>query len=45
MALNEGISGAGGHVRCESSYTAVHINTEGHVEELLDSSLNINDVS
>lgn len=45
MVVNEGIVGVGGPVRRKSSDTVVQVNTEGHVIELLDGSLNINDVS
>jgi len=45
MVINEGISGVGGCVRFQSSYAAVHIYTEGHVEVLLDDSFNIDGVS
>lgn len=45
IVLNECVSGAGVHVRCQSGHTAAHIDTEGHMEVLLDSSLNINHLS
>lgn len=45
MVIDEGVVGVGGPVRGKSSYTAVQVNTEGHVIELLDGSLNVNDVS
>lgn len=45
MVVNEGVSGVGVDIMCQSSNTAININTKRHMEVLHDSCLNINQVS